>query len=365
MRLEWRRSSGRFDPKRFVYEEPQAESFAYARSQRAQPIQHEGRDSELGRPTRLNLSTVLLVLATTILAVCAGALTPDPPLLYVTFSTPSFFTRLLGLSSSQGQSDEITPAIQAYIDASVRRALRDQVGKRDHALHVHGGRVMEAITTPTTLQGASSSPEMALNDDMKVGMCWHVSSRSFQLGIVLSRLIYPTHISIDHIPWEIAADAGEAPRSMLLWGVVDGKWNDVVVQELRRTRQLPVPIPPGRASPAIPGEYNYVLLASFQYDIHSPSLAQTFPVDPVVSSSLTYFGILVLEVVDNWGSASTCRWIGLEIRLPRVTDLVTLSEGAFYCEVSKTTPMHKVIVYEDPEPPKQPTVAQLSGPQLI
>ena len=37
---------------------------------------------------------------------------------------------------------------------------------------------------------------------------------------MLSAPIIPSHITIDHIPHAVAADIGQAPRYMILWGVV-------------------------------------------------------------------------------------------------------------------------------------------------
>ncbi|OSC96424.1 Sad1/UNC-like protein [Trametes coccinea BRFM310] len=169
---------------------------------------------------------------------------------------------------------------------------------------------MDSLTIPhphraTKAPVTSRPPEFALQDDMRVGNCWKTDTRNAQLAVVLPQLVYPTHITVDHIPTEIAANVGEAPKNMLVWGVIDGKLNRARYLNLLSSDE-PIPSADGRFAPPHAGGYSYVLLSTFQYDLAAPSHVQTFPVDPRIVKSRMYFGIVVFEIVDNWGSPTTC-----------------------------------------------------------
>nr|VWP01849.1 Dolichyl-phosphate-mannose--protein mannosyltransferase 2 (Protein mannosyltransferase 2) (EC [Ganoderma boninense] len=65
----------------------------------------------------------------------------------------------------------IDPAVKAYIDRAINRALRDPVGRRDFALLADGAIVLAELTKLITPKGtvdlpSNSFPDMALNDDM-------------------------------------------------------------------------------------------------------------------------------------------------------------------------------------------------------
>ncbi|KAI0650185.1 hypothetical protein C8Q79DRAFT_880448, partial [Trametes meyenii] len=210
--------------------------------------------------------------------------------------------------------NEVSPAIQSFIHNTVVRALRDPVGRRDHALHA---RVATNITSesaaaapfPASLTKSRQPPDVVLNENLNIGSCWSMSGPSGQVGIVLPHLMYPTFFSIDHVPWEIMDVVGEAPRSIIVWGVVDGEVNMLAMQGVLQEHGSPIPIPPGRASPPIPGPFDhYVPLASFEYDVYGSSPVQSFPVYQAIANARMYFGIFVVEIVDNWGAPFTCMY---------------------------------------------------------
>lgn len=221
-----------------------------------------------------------------------ATLTPALPLLAHTSSPP----------------DCCSAHLDDYAERVLSSKLRDYVGRRDFALYADGGGVMDELTIPSysdeDAPTSSYPPEIALQDDMRVGKCWLIPSQCAQLAIVLPRMIYPTHVTVDHIPLEIAADIGEAPRNMRLWGVVDGPLNRACHINLISSYELPSA--DGRHTPPFAGDRSYVLLSAFQYDINALSPIQTFPVDVHIVDSRMYFGVVVLEIVDNWGSNTTC-----------------------------------------------------------
>ena len=50
----------------------------------------------------------------------------------------------------------------------------------------------------------------------------------------------------------------------------------------------------------------YLPLAVIEYDIYRDDPTQSFEVFEVVRSTEAYFRVVVLEIVANWGAASTC-----------------------------------------------------------
>ncbi|KAI0720090.1 hypothetical protein C8T65DRAFT_706084 [Cerioporus squamosus] len=212
-------------------------------------------------------------------------------------------------------ADEVSPAIKAYIDRTVSRALRDPVGRRDFALHANGGRVIPDLTVtfapegqaPHTSQASLSNAQLAITDDLRVGQCWSIPGSAAQLGLRLSDLMHPTHVSIDHIPAEIAAHIDEAPRAMVLWGAVDGSTNESHLLNItERTNASSIPALRGRSQPSHTCDHTYVPLAWFEYDIRSPSHVQTFKIGQHIIDAGMYTGVMVLEILGNWGGSSTC-----------------------------------------------------------
>ena len=80
-----------------------------------------------------------------------------------------------------------------------------------------------------------------------------------QVGIKIPAFIYPTHFTIDYVPFEVAAGLRQAPRETILWGVLDGPDNEARYKEaseafkispaLPVTHPLAPPRPARRAPP--------------------------------------------------------------------------------------------------------------------
>ncbi|KAI9057523.1 hypothetical protein FKP32DRAFT_1544188, partial [Trametes sanguinea] len=189
-------------------------------------------------------------------------------------------------------------------------ALRDPVGVPDFALHANGGRVLDTLTSTrsgerTVIATPLHPPEIALNEDMRIGSCWLIPDAQGQLAIVIPNLVYPTNVTIDHVPREISLDIGQAPRRMRLWGLLEDPTNLSLYQSIIETVPTPTSVTRPPSSPPLSLGYKYALLGDFSYDIHAPPV-QTFEVDPKIVAARIYFGLVVLEVVDNWGGSSTC-----------------------------------------------------------
>ncbi|KAI8969518.1 hypothetical protein BD414DRAFT_428486, partial [Trametes punicea] len=206
-----------------------------------------------------------------------------------------------------------TPPVKYYIEHVLYLALRDHVLMRDFALYADGARIVQSLTASHLARpalvamakraGPPHPPEVALSDDNRIGQCWLSARKGGQLGVVLPELVRPSHVTIDHIPVEIAATPGQAPRDMRLWGVVDGEANHAFFRSLMQSAPT-VAMP--NAGPRVSSGHLFVQLATIEYDLHAPSHVQTFEVEPAVIGSGMYFGVIVLELVDNWGGGTTC-----------------------------------------------------------
>ena len=207
-------------------------------------------------------------------------------------------------------NDEISPAVKAYIDRALSRASRDLVGRRDFALYADGGRIILELTHAwsgtSSAPSAGSNPTAAITDDIRVGNCWSIAGHAGQLGIRLTEMIHPRHVSIDHLPLEIAADIGRAPRTMILWGALDGDDNEGRFRDITHAFNVSLPGVLGRSAPEITYGYTFIPLLAFEYDIRASSHVQTFSLDQYVVDSDLYFGVVVLDILQNWGGESTC-----------------------------------------------------------
>ncbi|KAI0686803.1 hypothetical protein C8T65DRAFT_535771, partial [Cerioporus squamosus] len=189
---------------------------------------------------------------------------------------------------------------------AVRAALKDPVSRRDFALAADGARIAPLLTSAfdTSDLAVARPPENILDEDLRSASYWSIPDNHGQVGIKVPVFIYPTNITIDHVPREIAADVRQAPRSMVLWGLLEGKGNKerykVASEGFGLSRLDAVD-----DGPPITGGGSFLPLASIEYAIDADFHVQTFAVDPSVVSSHIYFGVFVLEIRSNWGSPTS------------------------------------------------------------
>ncbi len=123
------------------------------------------------------------------------------------------------------------------------------------------------------------------------------------MGISLPEHLYPTSVTIDYVPLARIEENGRAPRTMRLWGALEGAANEeqyasAVITSASFWRQDTAP-------PIMSGD-NFALLAEFEYDIYAANHVQTFAIFRHIQDTKLTFGVYVLEVVDNWGKDETC-----------------------------------------------------------
>ncbi|KAJ7438035.1 hypothetical protein B0H11DRAFT_1935565 [Mycena galericulata] len=202
---------------------------------------------------------------------------------------------------------------------------RRDVARPDFALHSGGAAVIPSLTSPTytlrqsTLHGRiwghltgigvldGRPPVTALHYDIHDGHCWPFAGSQGQLGIVLSAPVYIEDITIDHVAAAVAVSMRtSAPRDMEVWAMVEGQDNVAKLEAWRAENTQRRDHEPAR--PKMLSTFpEYIRIASFHYDIHSPDSIQTFPVDEEIRGLGIDFGVIVLMVKSNWGMGEyTC-----------------------------------------------------------
>ncbi len=205
-------------------------------------------------------------------------------------------------NSSRPSPSELFDVIQK----AVHSAMKDPVCRRDFALAADGARIAPLLTSSfdTSDHVVARPPENILDEDLRSASYWSIPDNHGQVGIKVPAFIYPTNVTVDHVPKEIAADVRQAPRSMVLWGLLEGKGNQERYKGARDGFSLSRLRAVGDGPP-ITGGGTFLPLASFEYAIDAEFHVQTFAVDPSVISSRIYFGVFVLEMRSNWGSPTS------------------------------------------------------------
>lgn len=238
------------------------------------------------------------------------------------------------IQSTDGQ--DVTSLLGHLVDSAVSRSSKDTLARPDFALYSVGAQLIPSLTSETyeirpsglrsqlvgLLTGGygfavGRPPVTALHHENQVGHCWPFPGSQGQLAVRLSAPVYISDVTIDHVAREIATDLRSAPRQMELWGLVEGKENAAKVREWRERRQaardedaiaaelegrsFDDPDPEPMYPRTLPKSPEYVRIANFTYNIHSPDHIQTFPVRQDIHDLGIDFGVVVLIVKSNWG----------------------------------------------------------------
>ncbi|RDX39905.1 hypothetical protein OH76DRAFT_1305437, partial [Lentinus brumalis] len=188
--------------------------------------------------------------------------------------------------------------IVAYVKKAVRAAYKDPVRWRDFALSADGARTAPKLTSPVGLSPKNSprrTPDNILDEDLRSASCWMFSGDRAQVGIRLPSFIYPTHFTLDYVPFEVAADIRQAPREVVLWGVLDGPDNWRRYEASKESIGMS-PLRGIGDGPPITDIASFVPLAVVEFNIHDSLHIQTFIIDSTILASRISFGVFVLDV---------------------------------------------------------------------
>ncbi|KAI0713511.1 hypothetical protein C8Q76DRAFT_619756, partial [Earliella scabrosa] len=201
----------------------------------------------------------------------------------------------------------IPPHISSYIDKRITSALRDPVGRPDFALAADGARIAPKLTSVFEMDVNTSvvrPVENILDEDLRGGSCWEFPADHAQVGIKLSKLVLPTHVTIDHVPHELAADIRQAPRAIVVWGAFDGRGREELLSETRE-RLRTSPLGDLDDGLGVTASGRFLPLASFEYVINVQAHIQTFAVHSIITASGIPIVAVVVEIKSNWGAPST------------------------------------------------------------
>ena len=266
------------------------------------------------------------------------------------------------INSLDGQ--DITALIHHLVDSAVSTITQDILAKPDFALHSGGARIIPSLTSPTfEIRPQSLGSQMiglvtgngyaigrppitALHHEMQNGHCWPFTGGEGQLGVALASPIFMEEVTIDHVAKSIAFDMRSAPRQMEVWGLVEGKDNIARVRAWKEdlAARKEAEQSSGEDSSAtygrdgsdgylnnyevdypktLPKHPEYIRLANFTYDIHSPNNVQTFPVMAEIRELGIDFGIVVLRVLNNWGRDDFTCLYRFRVHGQRIGDIPT------------------------------------------
>ena len=236
------------------------------------------------------------------------------------------------LVDSSGQN--ITELIGTLVDSALLRYSKDILARPDYALYTSGGRVIPHLTSrtyeaqpigtlskffgflPGTARMTGRPPATALHPDNSLGSCWPFAGSNGQLGILLSRRVVPSEITLEHASIDVAldGDAQSAPKEFELWGVVEAEEEIVRLEEYRQEQTRSRESDPSsslesevESTASLPPTPNHILLVAGTYDITSISPLQTFPVTETARHLAIPISIVVLKLLSNHGhSHYTC-----------------------------------------------------------
>ncbi|KAH7907600.1 hypothetical protein BJ138DRAFT_482150 [Hygrophoropsis aurantiaca] len=225
--------------------------------------------------------------------------------------------RLAYLEGAVAAMQKSEATLVTLVERSILRYSKDFIGRQDFALGRSGAEVLLDLTTPPPpVQRTSSSfkskvvrnaPDVALNENLSAGSCWRFDGKSGQLGISLIEPISVTHITIDHIAKELTSTIELAPRVLVVWGAVDEEKHAAKLQLAVQTATgTAAELFASKKRPPITNGLQFVPLAWVDYNILATSHVQTFAVFDYVEALDLEFGVVVFEILDNWGAASTC-----------------------------------------------------------
>ncbi|KAI6043259.1 hypothetical protein EDC04DRAFT_2563006 [Pisolithus marmoratus] len=184
----------------------------------------------------------------------------------------------------------------------------------DYALWRNGGMVLSSLTSSpaydslvSRLLGKVGSVHVALEDDLQEGACWHLPNWFGQIAIAFRDVVHVTHVMVDHIPARLINTTDITPCKLLLWGMVNREDNLAKYHSLCNSAMGTLcELLTARTAPALSRGMPFVPLVSFDYNIHATNHTQVFLIfDSVVATGMD-FGVVVLEILDNWGSKLTC-----------------------------------------------------------
>ena len=148
-----------------------------------------------------------------------------------------------------------------------------------------------------------------MSDRAATDRCWSFAGFPGELAIALASPAYLTHVAIEHVPTE--SRLSSAPRDVVVWGLIEGEDNQRKILQSNDLIPKLLSYLPHHIGHIIPhpsassNAYHFLPIATFQYSIRSPDLYEIFDIFQEVQDLEIDFGIIVLQIMNNWGYFET------------------------------------------------------------
>ncbi|KAF3207017.1 hypothetical protein TWF106_008866 [Orbilia oligospora] len=188
----------------------------------------------------------------------------------------------------QGSSTTSSRYGDALIQAALHQYSATILQKPDYALLAHGTLIDPRLTSSTYdpydtpgllgkltafLRPGPNEPAHILTESTNVGDCWSFPQASGQVSLLLAEPIYPTDVTIDHVPKGISGDVSSAPQEIEVWVKIE---DEFLRDQAGKAASVAIGEVSDNASTRHYLANGYVRVASFIYDINSQYPIQTF-----------------------------------------------------------------------------------------
>ncbi|GHJ89980.1 hypothetical protein NliqN6_6382 [Naganishia liquefaciens] len=224
------------------------------------------------------------------------------------------------ITSVNGDAD-ISPALQRLIDDSLLKYSKDTLARPDFALASGGAQIVHDQTSKSMelvrenkawswLTGRRSfgltttgrMPEIMLHPSSLPGMCWPFEGSRGEVGILLSRDVRVTDITLEHAARELmsAKSLESAPKDIEVWAFFAEEFETRLQEFFDR-----YPAHQSDVEPPQKGR-GMLLLARFQYSPHTSQPIQSFAVPSHIQELNLATVNVIVKVNSNWGGDYTC-----------------------------------------------------------
>lgn len=136
---------------------------------------------------------------------------------------------------------------------------------------------------------------------------WTFPGANGQVGIRLSNdSLLLAKISLRIPASEDRRPPSCAPRDVILWGILNQDEDSSTAFDLHDGLDLASALPVGVPLPVHDERDTILPLASFRYNRYQNKLEQTFRLRKPTTGMGLGFGVVVVQVLNNWGGTSTC-----------------------------------------------------------
>ncbi|KAI9827206.1 MAG: hypothetical protein M1832_005343 [Thelocarpon impressellum] len=149
------------------------------------------------------------------------------------------------------------------------------------------------------------APIAALQPWDDIGDCWCTPSNAgrAQIAVLLPRRIFPTDITVEHIPKTATLDIGSAPRHLELWAQVLNP-DALRIARSRATDLWGAQLPDEGGARGL--DETFVRVAKWDFNPHGRSHVQSHRLDVDMQDVRAAVDKVVLRTKGNWGAAQTC-----------------------------------------------------------